>query len=678
MSESYAKKRIVRNALQVEVAGEEFLRRNFTGNLVRVLNNIPGVQSMDIGSGFSKPMIRGMGFNRISFIENGIKQEGQQWGADHGLETDPFNAEQILVIKGPSSLLYGSDAMGGAIEVRNDAPPAGNLFFGEVALLGKSVNSALGGSLLAGLKKDHWYAKLRYSEQHFADFRVPADHIVYLTQQIPVHNRRLKNTAGYERDVNLLTQYARNRYRLTYNISNVYQKAGFFPGAHGIPDPERVEDDGSSRNIEMPFSKVNHFKTSLHQQYLWDKLKAEWNIGYQNNHREEWSLFHTHYSSQPKPGKDPDKELEFRLDTYSSTVRLNTIGSDNWEHSLSWDVQYQQNSIGGYSFLLPQYDRFATGGAVLTTWKPRKGLSVSGGIRYDYGRMEVEPFTDTYLATYLSEQGYGEEVVQQYAQRSSELNRNFNDYSFSLGITWQLDDRQLLKANVGRSFRLPGANELTANGMHHGTFRHEQGDASLDSEKGWQLDASYLYEGDRVRVQLSPFISLFDNYIYLRPTGEWSVLPHTGQIYRFTGAKALFAGGELSLGARLVGHLYYELKGECVYTRNRDESTALSFSPPASCRNILAWRAKNFSVQAEYQYIDSQHRVSKNEDTTPGANLIHAMADFRFPVNGTDVSVTLSVHNLFDRRYYNHLSFYRKVEIPEPGRSFQLFIKFPF
>jgi len=103
--------------LSVEVAGKDFLRSHFTGNLIQALEYLPGVRSMDIGSGFSKPMIRGMGFNRISVTENGIKQEGQQWGSDHGLEMDAFNIERVTVRKGPASLLYGSDAMGGVIEI---------------------------------------------------------------------------------------------------------------------------------------------------------------------------------------------------------------------------------------------------------------------------------------------------------------------------------------------------------------------------------------------------------------------------------------------------------------------------------------------------------------------------------------------------------------------------------
>ena len=113
----YQQRQAKKSALTVEVIEQDFLRKHFTGNFMQAMENIPGVQAMDIGSGFSKPMIRGMGFNRIAVLENGIKQEGQQWGADHGLELDAFNIEAVNVLKGPFSLLYGSDAMGGVIAV---------------------------------------------------------------------------------------------------------------------------------------------------------------------------------------------------------------------------------------------------------------------------------------------------------------------------------------------------------------------------------------------------------------------------------------------------------------------------------------------------------------------------------------------------------------------------------
>lgn len=678
VTENFQYLRNKNTTLHLDVVGKEFLKEHFSGNLMQTLEQLPGVHSMDIGSGFSKPVIRGMGFNRVSVTENGIKQEGQQWGADHGLEIDAFNVEQVNIRKGPASLLYGSDAMGGVVEITQAAPPFDDQVFGEVDLLGKSVNGLFGGSLMLGVKKDRWYTKLRYSEQHFGDYRIPTDTISYLTQKIPVYNRRLKNTAGFERDASLFTQYRKGRYMGNYAVSNAYQKVGFFPGAHGIPDPSRVQDDGSSRNIELPYSFVNHLKATTHQEYAWEKLLLQWDLGYQNNHREEWSQFHTHYGTQPVPDKNPDKELAFTLNTFSSGVKVRFTGSQVWDHSAGWDLQYQRNTISGYSFLLPEYTRFTTGLSWLTTYKPTDVFSVSGGLRYDIGKTDISPFTDAYLATYLQEQGYSQEVIEMNKVRSHAVDRSFGDYSGSLGIVWSPAKEHLLKVNVGHSFRLPGANELASNGVHHGTFRHEQGDPDLDSERGWQLDMAYSFFGKFFSVTISPFASWFSNYIYLKPTGEWSVLPHAGQIYRYTGAEALFAGGEISAKVYLPLHFTYELGGEYVYTYNCDEHIPLSFSPPGSLRNTLSWEKKRLRFYAEHQYIADQNRVARNEDPTPGAQLLHLGAGFRIPVGSTDVEVTLSARNLLNTKYYNHLSFYRKVEIPEPGRNFQILIKIPF
>ena len=666
------------SALSVEVAEKDFLSGHFTGNLIQALEHVPGVRSMDIGSGFSKPMIRGMGFNRISVTENGIKQEGQQWGSDHGLEIDAFNIERVTIRKGPASLLYGSDAMGGVIEITHVSPPSMNQIYGEVTLLGKSVNDTWGGSMMLGMKKDAWHFKVRYSEQHFGDFRVPMDTIVYLTQKIPVFGRRLKNTAGFERDVNVFSEYRKGQYYANYAISNAHQKTGFFPGAHGIPDVSRVQDDGNSRNIELPYSKVNHLKVTSRQQYIGSFLMGTWDLGYQNNHRGEWSSFHTHYGTQSPPEQDPDKELSFSLDTYSSSVKLRSVTSTTWEYTVGWDMQYQQNHIGGYSFLLPRYNRFMTGGSGLVTWSPSRQFSVSGGVRYDYGTIDISAYADPYLGVYLQEMEYDDELIEQYKWRSYPVDRNFGDFSGSLGVVWNLHPHHLLKANVGHSYRLPGANELAANGVHHGTFRHEQGDPLLDSEQGWQLDASYLYENRGISVSVTPFFSWFSNYIYLQPTGEWSVLPHAGQNYRYTGNEAVFAGSELSVSVDFLSRFNYSFTGEYVYTHNVDEHTPLSFSPPASMRNTLTWKDKSYQVYGELHSIATQDRVAKNESTTSGANLVNLGASVGVPLGGTIVDIHLQVRNLLDKKYYNHLSFYRKAEIPEPGRNIQLLIKIPF
>ena len=679
VTETYQQRQAKKSALTVDVADQDFLRKHFTGNFMQAMENIPGVQAMDIGSGFSKPMIRGMGFNRIAVLENGIKQEGQQWGADHGLELDAFNIGTVNVLKGPSSLLYGSDAMGGVIDITSPPVPSVDMLFGDVTLLGKSVNGTLGGSFMLGIKKSFWYAQVRYSEQHFGDYRIPTDTIVYLTQKMPVYGRKLKNTAGIERNIGFFAQYQRQRYKANYSVSNVYQKTGFFPGAHGIPDVSRVEDDGDSRNMELPYSKVNHLKVTTLQQYAWEKLVLSGDFGFQNNHREEWSVFHTHYGSQPVPEKDPDKELAFNLNTLSASVKVRFIGSSSWEHALGWDGQHQRNDISGYSFLLPEYYRSTTGLLWLTTYKPNNVISVSGGMRYDYGYIHISSHEDAYLADYLRKQGYDEEQVEHYKWNSHAVKKKFGDYSFSLGLVWTPSERHMVKANVGRSFRLPGANELAANGVHHGTFRHEQGDANLKSEQGWQMDASYNLRYNGFSISVSPFVSWFSNYIFLRPTGEWSVLPHAGQIYRYTGAEVLFAGTEATIDIHFLRSFNYRISGEYVYTYNCDEHIPLSFSPPFSMRNTLTWQRKQVMLYAEWQSIARQNRVDRNEDRTPGANLFHLGGSLNIPIRGNQaIEITLTARNIFNTRYYNHLSFYRKVEIPEPGRNFQLLIKIPF
>ena len=679
VTESYQQRQAKKSALAVDVVDQDFLRKHFTGNFMQAMENIPGVQAMDIGSGFSKPMIRGMGFNRIAVLENGIKQEGQQWGADHGLELDAFNIGTVNVLIGPSSLLYGSDAMGGVIDITSPPVPSVDMLFGDVTLLGKSVNGTLGGSFMLGIKKSFWYAQVRYSEQHFGDYRIPTDTIVYLTQKMPVYGRKLKNTAGIERNIGFFAQYQRQRYKANYSVSNVYQKTGFFPGAHGIPDVSRVEDDGDSRNMELPYSKVNHLKVTTLQQYAWEKLVLSGDFGFQNNHREEWSVFHTHYGSQPVPEKDPDKELAFNLNTLSASVKVRFIGSSSWEHALGWDGQHQRNDISGYSFLLPEYYRSTTGLLWLTTYKPNNVISVSGGMRYDYGYIHISSHEDAYLADYLRKQGYDEEQVEHYKWNSHAVKKKFGDYSFSLGLVWTPSERHMVKANVGRSFRLPGANELAANGVHHGTFRHEQGDTNLKSEQGWQMGASYNLRYNGFSISVSPFVSWFSNYIFLRPTGEWSVLPHAGQIYRYTGAEALFAGTEATIDIHFLRSFNYRISGEYVYTYNCDEHIPLSFSPPFSMRNTLTWQRKQVMLYAEWQSIARQNRVDRNEDRTPGVNLFHLGGSLNIPIRGNQaIEITLTARNIFNTRYHNHLSFYRKVEIPEPGRNFQLLIKIPF
>ncbi len=664
--------------LPITIVNKEKLAVHFSGDLMKTLDYIPGVQSMSVGSGFSKPMIRGMGFNRVIVTENGIKQEGQQWGSDHGLEIDAFNIDEVNIRKGSSSLLYGSDAMGGVIEILPPTVPSQNCYFGSVDLLGRSVNGLLGGSAMLGLKQGNWYARIRHSEQHFGDFAVPTDSVVYLTQNMPITNNRVNNTAGFERSSNVYLRYGSGRFSSALALSNTYQKSGFYPGAHGIPDPSSVVDDGDYWDIDLPYSFVNHFKASLQLKYSWTNTVLSWDLAYQNNHREEWSEFHTHYGTQNPPEVDPDKEIALYLDTYSSGVKVDMKHSYGLHSTASWDASYQNNTIGGYSFLLPNYTRLTSGLAWVTTYHASSDVTISGGLRYDFGHINAEEYSDPYLADYLVIQGYDDATVAANEIRSYALDRYFGDYSLSLGAVWDVDFYNTLRFNIGRSYRLPGANELVSNGVHHSSFRHEQGDPTLDSERGWQLDMEYIFSNEFLVASVSPFFSWYSSCIYLQPTGEWSILPHAGQIYRYTQSEAILAGGEVSVHAMLPLGFGYDFALEYTYTYNVDESLPLSFSPPLTMLNTVSWEYKWMKFAAEWEFIADQNRVARNEDATPGAHLFNASVIFDASYILEGATVVLSVDNIFNTEYLNHLSYYRQVEIPEPGRNFQISLKLPF
>ncbi|MFR9650935.1 MAG: TonB-dependent receptor [Rikenellaceae bacterium] len=666
------------NPQTLEVVDRESIAQNFSGNMVATLEHIPGIQSMSVGSGFAKPMIRGMGFNRVSVIENSVKQEGQQWGADHGLEIDAFNMERINIHKGPSSLLFGSDAMGGAIEILPPAVPLDEGVMGEVDLLTRTVNALYGGSLLLGYKSGRWFVRARHSEQHFGDLKVPATEAYYLSHYMPLHNGEIGNSAGFERSTNIYGRYGGERFSTAITLSNSYQKSGFYPGTHGLPSEANTDDDGNSRDIDLPYSWVNNFKAILNNKLWIGRNSISWDLGYQRNHREEWSEFHTHYSGQLPPEEDPDKEIVMQIDTYSSTWRADLMHNNKFSSSANIDLSYQHNTIGGYSFLLPEYQRMTAGAAWVTTYTPNERWSIRGGVRYDVGRIITEQYEDEYLCEYLEGQGLSGDELEEYRVRSYALDRLFNDYSLSLGAVWYAAAEHELRFNVGRSFRLPTANELCSNGVHHGSFRHEKGDPTLDSERGWQADLGYSYSGKFMRIELSPYLSYYTNYIYQQPTIEWSMLPDAGQIYEFSQTRAIYMGTELSLGFDLPYGFGFDTAFEYTYTRNLEDHIPLTFTPPTTLLSEISWAKGITELSLNWRYIADQERVGRNEDPTPGANLFGAKAIFKLPSVLRGATVMLSVDNIFNTYYLNHLSYYRTVEIPEPGRNFQLSLKIPF
>lgn len=639
----------------VNIASEE-INLHMGHSLMDALSHTEGVQAMDIGVGFSKPMIRGLGFQRVVVSDNGVKQEGQQWGADHGLEIDAFHVDGVVVIKGPASVLYGSDAMGGAIEILPPIIPYQDTLSGEILFQHQSVCSGLSGSAMLAIKHKRVYSQIRYTERHWGDYRVPADSFTYLSMRLPIPDRHLKNTAGMERSGNCLLTFRNKRYEGRLNISDNYQKAGFFSGAHGIPNNSNMQSDGDKWNIDLPYSLVNHLKVSSTNKWTSEKTQMMFVMAYQKNHREEWSKFHTHVIGLQAPAVDPDKELMLDLQTISAKLQFRYTPSDLWEHYAGISTSFQNNEIGGYGFLIPAYRREEYGAYYLVNYKPSDVWAFNASARYDISHIHTE--------------AHGQDV--------REVERDYHDYSLAVGAVFTPKDGHEWRGSIGRAYRLPSANELTSNGVHHGAFRHELGDSTLVGEQGWQADLSYSLRKKRVDLSISPFFSYYPHFISLHPTGQWSMLPDAGQIYQYVDAPATFFGGEARVKVKLVRDLHYEFSGEYVHTYDHDSHTATPFSPPATMRNTISWERKRWQAYAECQNVATQTRVCHNEDETPGYNLLNVGGKVEFPVSPGKISLHVNARNILNTYHLNHLNFYRKIDLPEAGVDIQSTIRFTF
>lgn len=671
-----------------ETVNAQFLKEEFSGSLAKSLEKIPGIQAMEIGSGTSKPVIRGLGFNRISVVDNGIKQEGQQWGADHGLEINPWSIENVEIIKGAHTLEYGSDAMGGVISIKNNKKPLPYSFKGELNLMGRSANQALGSSFNLAQRGESFYYKLSGNYTDFGDYSVPTDQIVYLSRNIPIFNQRLKNTAGRDYAVSGQIGYVSSGFETVLNISNYYQKLGFFPGAHGVPTLDRVQDDGDRRNIEFPFQNVNHFKISSESTLRFNGNSLSFLLGYQNNHRQEWSEFHTHYgNNQQAPLINPDLELDFKLATYDAQVKYQHRFSKNYKWNFGVQSQIQSNKISGYNFLLPEFERTNLSAFVINNWDISPQWNLNYGIRYDFTKLKTSSFYDRYLFEFLMNNGHSESEANQFALRSTDLNKEYHNFNYSAGVLFQPDKNWDFNLNFASNFRIPTAIELGSNGIHHGSFRHEKGNPNLDPETGWTTDLKIAFHPKGWNFELNPYFYYFQNYIFLEPSGIFSPLPHGGQIYQYTQSKALITGVEFKAEKEFFEKLNGLLTLEYLYNQqiNPSGDFPLPFSPPMTVftewnYQILQNRGflDHLEVSANVKYTSAQKRIARNEEITDGYTLFGAGLKAGFQWNSFQPNLILTVQNLTNKKYYNHISFYRALEIPEMGRNIQLIIQIPF
>jgi iron complex outermembrane recepter protein len=501
------------------VRREELLQANAT-NLIDALSKKPGISQLTSGASISKPIIRGLGYNRIITLNDGVRQEGQQWGDEHGIEIDEFSTQKVELLKGPASLMYGSDALGGVINIITNVPVAEGAIKGNLLTNYQTNNANIGlHANLAGNKNGfNWNAYI--SSKSAKDYSNANDGTVF--------NSRFSETnfGGY----------------IGYNggwgyshliLSSFSQKPGLIEGERDSATGKFLKrltggataivtnTDIESRDAQIPSQQINHFKITSDNSFNIGENRLTANIGFQRNERKEFGDI----DNPNSPG------LYFDLSTLTYTFRFHFKENNGWRTTIGINGMQQSNANKGIEFLIPAYRLFDIGGFVHLQ-KHYEKLSISGGLRFDYRNLNSD---------FLDEGG---------ATKFEAFQKNFSNVSGSIGASYEATPNLTLKLNVARGFRAPSIPELASNGAHEGTNRWEYGNKDLQSETSLQLDAGLDWSSEHVSVSANLFNNAISNFIFYRklqtPAGADSMVDGNFA-FAFEQRSANLLGAELNV-----------------------------------------------------------------------------------------------------------------------------------
>jgi len=615
-------------------------QRSAAGNVIDMIANLPGVSAVTTGPNISKPFIHGLGYNRVITLMDGIRQEGQQWGDEHGVEVDQNSIDRVEVIKGPASLTYGSDAIGGVVNLISPPPVPEGTISGSVMGTYGTNESLFNNSLRLQGNNNGLIWGTVLSAKEAKDYQNQHDGRVYAT--------------------NYKEKDARVMVGLNKSWGYSYFNASLFDDEQAIPDGSRdsisrkftkqITEDDAVRTI-VPTSELNSYNIPvLHQHVqlyriynnsnfiLGNGANLFVNLGYQFSHRREF----THPEDADIAG------LNLHLTTYTYDVKYNQAFGDGYETTFGVNGQYQNNTIGDATdFPIPAYHQFDIGPFAMLK-KSFGKLDVSAGARYDSRSFNGQTaYIDTLNGKYPQLYTGGNTSAAGVVKQFDALNKTFNGFSGSFGATYNFSEAFLLKANISRGFRAPSIAELSANGPDPGSQIYHVGNSTFKPEFSVQEDVGAFLSLPNVSASVELFNNNIENYIYqqqvLNSDGSPAVNPAFPlyAIFTYTQSKARINGGEVSLDIHPTSWLHFENSLALTYGTNlgnggkvADSLKYLPFIPPLHTHSELRGTfAKGLSsIKNIYAFVGFDHYSAQNrffaaygtETYTAGYNLLSA------------------------------------------------------
>ena len=622
------------NAVKIDILKVNTLQVKNTPNFMEVLTKVPGVDMISKGPGVSKPVIRGLSMNDILVLNNGVRFENYQYSSHHPLGIDEFGIENVEVIKGPASLLYGSDAIGGVINFIKEKPAPVGTVIGDYNL--QLFSNTLGMTNNLGIKgaSKKFFGGIRAGQKTNADFLQGGGDYVPNSR---FNEWSVKANAGYTAKA--------GTFKLYYDYNE--QKLGL------VEDEAIEEITERGRTNELFYQQLNtHLVSSQNKIYL-NKMRLEVNSAYQST-----ELVHF--------GEPDVYEIQMRLGTLTYETRLHLPSDKNSEYVIGFQGFNQTNTNlnDRETILLPDAntDNYSGFGLIQHTFLTK--LKLQAGIRYDYKNISTQ------------ETGLPEDT-----EYRSALEKNYGSFSGSMGATYNLSEFLLFRANLAAAYRTPNLAELTSNGPHE--TRYEVGDADLVPENSLEGDINIHFHKPNYSFDIAGFYNSIQHYIFISPTGDTTT--DGMSIYRYMQNDVALYGGEagLHIHPEPLEWLHFETTFASVIGKQKN-GDYLPFIPAYKLNfELRAEKEKMSFLHKPFLSIHTstafdQNNAAPDETATDGYTLLDFSLGGQIKISNQLMSIGISVNNLLDKKYIDHLSTLKEVNMYDPGRNITLFLKVPF
>jgi iron complex outermembrane receptor protein len=618
------------NVMKVEHESIKSLQRKGTATLIEGLATIPGVSQVSTGTSIGKPVIRGLSGNRVLVYSQGVRMENQQFGDEHGLGLNDAGVESVEVIKGPASLLYGSDALGGVLYFNPEKFADAHTF--KTTFSQKLFSNTLGSNSSLGLKTstDNWKFLARGTYNTHSDYRISG-------------GDRVTNTRYNETDFKTAMGYSDSNFSsvLRYNYNDLDL---------GIPE-DGIGEQTSSKNTGFPRQGVFNHLLSLNSIFYFKDSKLDVNLGYIANDRSEF--------------EDSDVAgLRMKLKTVNYDAKYHLPIMGKLESIVGIQGMHQTNTNFGDEYLIPDaltYD-FGVFGTVNYEWETNV---LQAGLRFDNRQITTKENGT------LGEEGYFKAE-----------DKSFDSFNASLGYKTMVMEGMTLRLNVASGFRAPNLAELTSNGIHEGTNRYEVGNSELKTEQNVQTDLNLEYNNSHFEFFANGFYNHINNYIYTAPAG---IQINNNDVFEYIQNNANLYGGEVGLHfhPHPLDWLHYETSFETV-TATKQNGDYLPLIPANNWSNTIRaeFKIKNW-LQEGFASFNvnttlNQNNVSGFETKTNGYTLVNLGLGGTVKVGKTAFDINLNGNNLLDKSYIAHLSRLKTDGIPNIGRNVVLGVNFNF